>query len=313
MEQLDRKIIEAYQNGMKVAEICRQLGTHTQKIYKVLRENGISKKGGKFTPETISQILELARQDISPLVIAEQFYCSPGAVHRIMRENGLKLQVGRPWRREKSSSASPLQPSEAAAGNDLPEDLRALVMAPENRIYTACFRKERKEVKSAAEALNFMYSVLSRRFTLSSEDVAAIEDTFRQLQEFDKPRQALVCPLSIRENLRFKLSLVPEVAEVYFPYLKSRDMENLEAKKADWSEIRQGKYSVTVSVGVYSDKGDAVKYYDVKGAVMAESKEEAYNKILEKIKAETGEERFNSLKVPGKYSDKVKFVVEPMG
>lgn len=104
MEELDKQIIEAYNSGMKVTEICRTLNTHTQKIYKVLRTNGISKKGSKFTAETISGILELARKDISPIVIAEKFGCSPGSVHRIMRENGMKLQVGRPWKREKSSS-----------------------------------------------------------------------------------------------------------------------------------------------------------------------------------------------------------------
>lgn len=60
MDDLDRQIIELYQNNVKVAEICRQLGTHTQRIYKTLRENNISEKNRyRFTQETQEKMVTI--------------------------------------------------------------------------------------------------------------------------------------------------------------------------------------------------------------------------------------------------------------
>ena len=315
MEELDKNIIKMYQSGTKVSEICRTLGTHTQKVYKVLKENNISKNGRRLTPEIIQEIVEKLRQDMSSTELAEQYGCSVWTIHKIMREHDIPMQVGRPWRRRKdkpaasSSSASLPEYSQVA---EMPDQLRALVMAPENRTYIACFHKSKKEVASAAEAVSFLYSVMSRRFTLSSEDVARIEKTFSELQSFDKPRQTLVCPLSINENIRFKIVLAPEVNAEYSTFQKSRDESAVKLKKSDWRAFNPGMYGICIPVGVYSEKGDAVKYYDFKGTVQAECKEQAYERALDKLKAETGNDRFNSLKVPGKYSDKVKFSFQPM-
>lgn len=315
MEELERNIIEMYRAGTKVSEICRTLGTHTQKVYKVLRENNISKNGRRLTPEVIQEIAEKLRQDVSSTKLAKQYGCSVWTIHKIMRENNIPMQVGRPWHRRKDKPAAPApsasipDPSQAP---EMPDSLRALVMEPENRTYFACFHKNKKEVSSAAEAVAFLYSVMSRRFTLSSDDVIRIEQTFAQLQAFDKPRQTLVCPLSINENLRFKIMLAPEVNAQYSAFQKGRDESVVRLKKTDWRAFNPGMYGICIPVGVYSENGDAVKYYDFKGAVQAECKEQAYDRALDKLKAETGEDRFNSLKVPGKYSDKVKFTFKPM-
>lgn len=315
MEELDKNIIKMYQSGTKVSEICRTLGTHTQKVYKVLKENNISKNGRRLTPGIIQEIVEKLRQDMSSTELAEQYGCSVWTIHKIMREHNIPMQVGRPWRRRKdkpaasSSSASLPEYSQVA---EMPDQLRALVMAPENRTYIACFHKSKKEVASAAEAVSFLYSVMSRRFTLSSEDVARIEKTFSELQSFDKPRQTLVCPLSINENIRFKIVLAPEVNAEYSTFQKSRDESAVRLKKSDWRAYNPGMYSICIPVGVYSVNGDAVKYYDVKGTVQAECKEQAYKRVLDKLKIKIGDDRFNSLKVPGKYSDKVTFSFYPM-
>lgn len=317
MEELDKNIIKMYQSGTKVSEICRTLGTHTQKVYKVLKENNISKNGRRLTPEVIQEIVEKLRQDVSSTELAEQYGCSVWTIHKIMREHDIPMQVGRPWRRRKekpaassSSSASLPEYSQVA---EMPDQLRALVMAPENRTYIACFHKSKKEVASAAEAVSFLYSVMSRRFTLSSEDVASIEKTFVELQSFDKPRQTLVCPLSINENIRFKIVLTPEVNAQYSTFQKSRDESAVRLKKSDWRAFNPGMYGICIPVGVYSENGDSVKYYDVKGSIQAECKEQAYSRALDKLKAEVGEERFNSLKIPGKYSDKVIFSFKSIG
>lgn len=315
MEELDKNIIKMYQSGTKVAEICRTLGTHTQKVYKVLKENNISKNGRRLTPEVIQKIVEKLRQDVSSTELAEQYGCSVWTIHKIMREHDIPMQVGRPWRRRKEKPAAFLPPAslpEYTQVTEMPDQLRALVMAPENRTYIACFHKSKKEVTSAAEAVSFLYSVMSRRFTLSSEDVARIEKTFSELQSFDKPRQTLVCPLSINENIRFKIVLAPEVNAEYSTFQKSRDESAVRLKKSDWRAFNPGMYGICIPVGVYSEKGDAVKYYDFKGTVQAECKEQAYERALDKLKAETGNDRFNSLKVPGKYSDKVTFSFQPM-
>lgn len=315
MEELDKNIIKMYQSGTKVAEICRTLGTHTQKVYKVLKENNISKNGRRLTPEIIQEIVEKLRQDMSSTELAEQYGCSVWTIHKIMREHDIPMQVGRPWRRRKdkpaASPSSAFLPEHSQVA-EMPDQLRALVMAPENRTYIACFHKSKKEVASAAEAVSFLYSVMSRRFTLSSEDVARIEKTFSELQSFDKPRQTLVCPLSINENIRFKIVLAPEVNAQYSTFQKSRDESAVKLKKSDWRAFNPGMYGICIPVGVYSEKGDAVKYYDFKGTVQAECKEQAYERALDKLKTETGNDRFNSLKVPGKYSDKVKFSFQPM-
>lgn len=315
MEELDKNIIKMYQSGTKVSEICRTLGTHTQKVYKVLKENNISKNGRRLTPEVIQEIVEKLRPDMSSTELAKQYRCSVWTIHKIMREHDIPMQVGRPWRRRKDKPAA--SPSSASLPeyhqvSEMPDQLRALVMAPENRTYIACFHKSKKEVASAAEAVSFLYSVMSRRFTLSSEDVARIEKTFFELQSFDKPRQTLVCPLSINENIRFKIVLAPEVNSEYSTFQKSRDESAVRLKKSEWRAFNPGMYSICIPVGVYSEKGDAVKYYDFKGTVQAECKEQAYERALDKLKAETGDDRFNSLKVPGKYSEKVTFSFQPM-
>lgn len=320
MEDLDRQIIEMYQSNVKVADICRQLGTHTQRVYKTLRENNISeKKRYRFTPETQERMIEMIRSGMSSLQVAKAFGCDRGIVQRLMQKNNIPLQVGRPWHRSKITSAEsetagqeqPVAPRGRSI-TEMPEDLRRLVMAPENRTYFACFHKSKKQVSTAAEAVSFLYSVMSRRFTLSSEDVRNIEDCFRQLQESDKPRQAIVCPLSINDNLRFKISLAPEVSERYGEFYRWKDARILDEVKKDWNSFNPGMYSFSIPVGVYSENGDAVKYYDFKGVIQAECKEQAYDRAMEKLKAEIGEERFNSLKIPGKYSEKVKFNIEPM-
>ncbi|WP_308763276.1 hypothetical protein [uncultured Bacteroides sp.] len=315
MEELDKNIIKMYQSGTRVAEICRTLGTHTQKVYKVLKENNISKNGRRLTPEVIQEIVEKLRMDMSSTKLAEQYGCSVWTIHKIMREYDIPMQVGRPWRRRKDKpEASPSYASlhESIQITEMPDQLRALVMAPENRTYIACFHKSKKEVASAAEAVSFLYSVMSRRFTLSTEDVSRIEKTFTELQSFDKPRQTLVCPLSINENIRFKIVLAPEVNAEYSTFQKSRDESAVRLKKSDWRAFNPGMYGICIPVGVYSEKGDAVKFYDFKGTVKAECKEQAYERALDELKAEIGDDRFNSLKVPGKYSDKVTFSFQPM-
>lgn len=316
MEELDKNIIKMYQLGTKVAEICRTLGTHTQKVYKVLKENNISKNGRRLTPEVIQEIVEKLRQDVSSTDMAEQYGCSVWTIHKIMREHDIPMQVGRPWRRRKEKPAAFLPHAslpESTQVTEMPDQLRALVMAPENRTYIACFHKSKKEVTSAAEAVSFLYSVMSRRFTLSFEDVASIEKTFAELQSFDKPRQTLVCPLSINENIRFKIVLAPEVNAQYSTFQKSRDESAVRLKKSDWHAFNPGMYGICIPVGVYSENGDSVKYYDVKGNIQAESKEQAYSLVLDKLKIEVGEERFKSFKIPGKYSDKVTFTFKPIG
>lgn len=93
MEELDKNIIKMYQLGTKVAEICRTLGTHTQKVYKVLKENNISKNGRRLTPEVIQEIVEKLRQDVSSTDMAEQYGCSVWTIHKIMREHDIPMQV----------------------------------------------------------------------------------------------------------------------------------------------------------------------------------------------------------------------------
>lgn len=320
MKELDRQIIEMYQSNVKVSDICRQLGTHTQRVYKTLRENNISeKKRYRFTPETQERMLEMLRSGMSSLEVAKEFGCDRGVVQRLMQKNNIPLQVGRPWHRRRikpaeSETAGQQQPAAQTnrSAAEMPEDLRRLVMDPENRTYFACFHKSKKQVSTAAEAVSFLYSVMSRRFTLSPEDVRNIEDSFRQLQESDKPRQAIVCPLSINDNLRFKISLDPEVSERYGEFYRWKDARILDEVKKDWNSFNPGMYNFYIPVGVYSENGDAVKYYDFKGTIQAECKEQAYDRAMDKLKSETGEERFNSLKIPGKYSEKVKFNIEPM-
>lgn len=321
MDDLDRQIIELYQNNVKVAEICRQLGTHTQRIYKTLRENNISEKNRyRFTQETQEKMLEMLRGGMSSLEVAKEFGCDRGILQRLMQRNNIPLQVGRPWHRrnDKTEHEEVLKTQESENQQvdrntyDMSEELRREVMASENRTYIACFHKSRQQVSSAAEAVSFLYSVMSRRFTLSPEDVRGIEDAFRQVQESDKPRQAIVCPLSINDNLRFKILLAPEVSEKYGEFSRRNDFRILDGVKKEWRSFNPGMYSFYIPVGVYSGSGDAVKYYDFKGTVQAECKEQAYERAIDKLKSEVGEERFNNLKVPGKYSDKVKFNFKSM-
>lgn len=320
MEELDRQIIEMYQSNVKVAEICRILGTHTQRVYKALRENNVSeKKRYRFTPETQKRMLEMIQDGMSSTEVAKEFGCDRGIVQRLMQKNNIPLQVGRPWHRRRikpaeSETAGQQQPSAQTNRSvvEMPEDLRRLVMAPENRTYFACFHKSKKQVSTAAEAVSFLYSVMSRRFTLSPEDVRNIEYCFRQIQESDKPRQAIVCPLSINDNLRFKISLAPEVSERYGEFYRWKDARILDEVKKDWNSFNPGMYSFYIPVGIYSENGGAVKYYDYKGILQADSKGNAYERAIAMLKAKTGEERFNSLKIPGKYSEKVKFNIEPM-
>lgn len=316
MDDLDRHIIELYQNNIKVADICKQLGTHTQRIYKVLRENNISeKKRYRFTQDAQKRMLEMVRSGMSSTEVAKEFGCERGVVQRVMHKNNIPLQVGRPWHcckdKLEQEEVIEIRQKEVQSINrkrdEMPEELRREVMAPENRTYIACFHKSRQQVSSAAEAVSFLYSVMSHRFILSSEDVKGIEDAFRLVQKSDKPRQAIVCPLSINDNLRFKISLVPEVSEKYSEFHRRNDLHILAEVKKDWRSLNPGIYSFYIPIGVYSEKGDSVKYYDFKGIVKADCKEQAYERAIEKLKSEAGEERFNNLKVPGKYSDKVKF------
>ena len=106
MDDLDRQIIELYQNNVKIVEICRQLGTHTQRIYKTLRENNISeKKRYRFTQETQEKMLEMLRGGMSSLEVAKEFGCDRGILQRLMQRNNIPLQVGRPWHRRNYNTA----------------------------------------------------------------------------------------------------------------------------------------------------------------------------------------------------------------
>lgn len=316
MNNIEQEIVKMYQQGAKAQEICAALGTNTRKIYSVLRRNGINLKGGMYTPDNVERMVELARRGTGSREIARQLGCTERTVRNKLREAGIIRKAGRPVKGE--AAYPPAFPADSVASTCGPEagnvELEQLLSSQENRMYVCCLGREKKEIKSAAEAVAFVYSTMPRRRTLTDADVAAIEQGFSEVKQCFELRRAVVVPLSTGESVRFKFFLTGPNAEVAYALNRRAGLLASEQQQREWDRVSPGVYTVSFQVGIRSaESDDKLTYSPFSGKVRATSKREAYNRAVEYLQTQYTPEQFSRLKIPGAPSPKVSFTLETQG
>lgn len=106
-----KKICDDYESGIKLKEIKQKYDVSSSTIYRFLRQENISKRGGrgpdkKYSKEEIEKISEMYSNGHTTVEIAEQFSTGHSTICYLLRENGYETKGPREAHRYKKCNDS---------------------------------------------------------------------------------------------------------------------------------------------------------------------------------------------------------------